>query len=118
MPKIDYTPIFKFEEKLKELKRIQTLLPHTQVVSHEHSFINWRWLIVLFLFIGLSVLLGWYALDNYYEAKGLKIKYGFLRKEMPEHIQELDSFYQVNPKWVEKHETSILNKKSHHNKKE
>lgn len=103
VPKIDYAPIVRFEEKLKEFKRIQSLPPHVQVVSHEHSFINWRWLIVLFLFIGLSVLLGWYALDNYYEAKGLKVKYEFVRKEMPEHIRQLDSIYEMNPEWVEKY---------------
>ncbi|PZP47901.1 MAG: hypothetical protein DI598_10565 [Pseudopedobacter saltans] len=110
VPKIDYAPILRFEEKLKELERIQSLPPHVQIVSHEHSFKNWRWLIVLFLFMGLSVLFGWYALDNYYEAKGLKVKYEFVRKEVPEHIRQLDSVYQVKPEWVEKFLISKFNR--------
>lgn len=104
IPTIDYAPILIFEQKLAEFKRIQSLPPPKQIVGHEHSFKNWQWLAVLLLFIGLSVLFGWYALDNYYESKDVKNKYEFVRKEMPRFIRQLDSAYRVNPDWVEKYQ--------------
>lgn len=109
VPKIDYAPILRFEQKLAEFKRIQSSPPPKQIVRHEHSFKNWQWLAVLLLFIGLSVLFGWLALDNYYESKDVKNKYEFVRKEMPRFIRQLDSAYQVNPDWVEKYHPILVN---------
>lgn len=119
IPKIDYTPIRRFEEKLEEFKQIQRRSPPDQIVKHQHSFKNWQWLVVLFLFIGLSVLLGWYALDNYYEANDLKVKYEFVRKEMPNHIRLVDSTYQVNPNWIKdyKEPTKVIKEKQTYKKK-
>ncbi|WP_447639928.1 MULTISPECIES: hypothetical protein [Chitinophagaceae] len=75
------------------------LLP--QVVQHKHSFTDRKWLIILFIFIGLTGFMSWL----YYSAKNEKdmyqIKYSFVKGEYPSYIHLVDSFYQVNPQQMQ-----------------
>lgn len=109
VPKIDFSSVLQFNWQLEVWKTLLQTPPPPQKVVHQHSFKDWQWAIVLILFIGSSLVLGWYALDNYYRYRDLTIKYNFIRKDMPQYTKLLDSVYQVNPDWVEKYNKAYSN---------
>lgn len=62
-----------------------------------------------------QTLLSWYCLDNRDQLNDVKSKYEFVRKEMPNHIRQLDSAYQANPQLIKDYKEApkvIKNKKN------
>ncbi|QES88036.1 hypothetical protein [Rhizosphaericola mali] len=103
------------ERNMQQLKN-----PEKQKIQYEHSFKDWKWLLVLFLFIGSTVVLGWYALYNYYASRELTVKHSFTQKMMPRFTHWMDSLYTVNPAFMKTYqipETKITKPKERKAKK-
>ncbi len=90
------------ERNMQQLKN-----PVKQKIQYEHSFKDWKWLLVLFLFMASTVVLGWYALDNYYASRELTIKHSFTQKMMPRFTYWMDSIYTVNPAFMKSYQVPV-----------
>jgi hypothetical protein len=90
-------------ESMEKLQRsldrtIQQLAaPTPQRIRHEHSFKEWKWLLLLLFFIGLSIYLSWRSFTRYNQYHELLIKYDYVQQEAPNFIRAVDSVYNRNP---------------------
>lgn len=96
-------------ESMEKLQRslertIQQLAdPENQRIRHEHSFKDWKWLLLLLFFIGLSIFLGWRSFTRYHQYNELLIKYDYVQQAAPNFIRAVDSVYNRNPYYFLEH---------------
>lgn len=93
------------EELQKSLERNihQLKNPVLQKIRQEHSFKDWKWLLLLFFFIGLSLFLGWCSIENGNRYHDLLKKYEYVQKVAPDFSRAVDSVINTNPSFLLKY---------------